>query len=68
MATELFRKDKHPRVCVYTHAQCFTIFEKAETSQIFPVDFNLFPDYCWKIVNISIYLTKYSKIIPWMME
>ena len=47
----------------------YNCLNKAETSQIFPVDFIffLFPDYCWEIVNILIYLTKYSEM-PSMME
>ena len=40
-------------------------WNKVAASQIFPIDIILFLflDYCWEIVNILIYLTKYSKIV-----
>ena len=45
-------------------------WNKAAASQIFSIDFILFliSDYCWKIVNILIYSTKYGKMMPWTME
>ena len=52
-------------------AECFIIcWNKAAASQVFSINFILFlfSDYCWEIVNILIYTTIYSKIMPWTME
>ena len=45
-------------------------WNKAAASQIFPVDFIhfLISDSSQEIVNILIYLTKYTEILIWMME
>ena len=42
-------------------------WNKAAVSQIFPVDFIPFSDYCTEIhiIKILIYSTKYRKILPW---
>ena len=52
-------------------SEYFTIIEnKTVASQLFPVDFILFlfSDYSWEMVKILIYLTKYTKLMPWTME
>ena len=45
-------------------------WNKVAVSQLFSVDLILFLflDYWWEIVNILIYLNKYSEIIPWTMD
>ena len=61
-------------IYIHIHAHIYRVFlncwNKPAASQILPLDFILFfvSDYCRKIVTIFIYLTKYSEIIPWMME
>ena len=48
------------------YREFYYCWNKAAASQIFPVEFILFlfSDYCWEIVNILIYVNKYSEIIP----
>ena len=50
----------------YKYTECFTIVETNNFSVGFIIF--LFSDYCWEIVNILIYLTKYNKIMSWMIE
>ena len=46
------------------------MIETKQLPLIFHVDFILFlfSGYCWKIVNILVYLTNSSKILSWSME
>ena len=44
------------------------LIKKADASQIFLVDFAFFLDYCWKAVNILIYLPKCYEIMTWTIE
>ena len=53
---------------INTYSVFHNCWNKAAVLQIFPVDFILFSNYCWEIVNILIYSIKYCKIMPWMME
>ena len=55
-------------IYIYVYRMFYHCWNKAEA--IFPIVFILFlfADYCWKIVNILIYLTKCDEIIPWSMK
>ena len=53
-----------------TESWVYIYLNKAAASQIFLVDsiIFLFSNYGRKIINILIYSTKYSEIMPWTME
>ena len=59
---------------LHTHTHTHRVFHnhwnKAAAYHLFSVDLILFlfSDYCWEIVNILLYSTEYSEIVPSMME
>ena len=67
---EKIQKTKcNKRVDIYLPYFCLSLLANKTTSQIFHVDFIFFffLDYCWKTIDILIYLIKYTEIMTWMM-